>query len=41
MTEDAYKIRNQTATHFRTFTVVEWIDIFNPASLQSYNFGQV
>ena len=28
MTEEGYKIRNQSATHFLTFTVVEWIDIF-------------
>ena len=28
MTEGGYKIRNQSATHFLTFTVVEWIDIF-------------
>ena len=25
---DGYKIRNQQATHFLTFTVVGWIDIF-------------
>ena len=24
-----YKIRNQAATHFLTFTVVGWIDIFS------------
>ncbi len=28
MIEGGYKIRNQSATHFLTFTVVEWIDIF-------------
>ena len=28
MTEGGYKIRNQSAAHFLTFTVVEWIDVF-------------
>ncbi|MEO8405504.1 MAG: transposase [Chitinophagaceae bacterium] len=28
VTEGGYKIRNQSATHFLTFTVVSWIDIF-------------
>lgn len=26
---EGYKIRNQTATHFLTFTIVGWIDIFS------------
>ncbi|NII27884.1 transposase [Pseudoflavitalea sp. X16] len=26
---DGYKIRNQTATHFLTFTTMGWIDIFS------------
>lgn len=28
MTEGGYKIRNQEAMHFLTFTVVEWVDVF-------------
>ena len=28
MSEGGYKIRNQAAIHFITFTVVEWVDIF-------------
>jgi REP element-mobilizing transposase RayT len=28
MSEGGYKIRNQTAIHFITFAVVEWVDVF-------------
>src|SRR5215510_10896977 len=28
MSEGGYKIRNQGAIHFVTFTVVEWVDVF-------------
>ena len=28
MSEGGYKIRNQSAIHFITFSVVEWVDVF-------------
>ena len=28
MSEGGYKIRNQSAIHFVTFAVVEWVDVF-------------
>ena len=28
MSEGGYKIRNQAAIHFITFSVVEWVDVF-------------
>jgi len=29
MAEDGYKIRDQFATHFITFSVVQWVDVFS------------
>ena len=29
MCEGGYKIRNQSAIHFITFAVVEWVDVFS------------
>lgn len=28
MKDDGYKIRDQYAVHFITFSVVEWVDVF-------------
>ncbi len=28
MSDGGYKIRNQSAIHFITFAVVEWVDVF-------------
>jgi len=28
MSDGGYKIRNQAAIHFITFTIVEWVDVF-------------
>jgi hypothetical protein len=28
MKDDGYKIRDQHAVHFITFSVVEWVDVF-------------
>ena len=45
MSEGGYKIRNQAATHFITFAVTEWVDVFTRKDyrdivLDSLNFCQ-
>ncbi|MDB5246419.1 MAG: hypothetical protein JWQ40_813 [Segetibacter sp.] len=38
MKDDGYKIRDQHAVHFITFSIVEWVDVFRAAGVSSERF---